>query len=51
MKGGIEVETKNKKNNRSPGIQKVLANTSYKSAKSIIDKDKVVFRDILQRVN
>ena len=38
-----------KKNyNISPGIRKVIVNQSYDTAKPLTDKDKLIFRDILQ---
>ena len=45
-KSGTEVEINNKKYNINPGIQKLLVNISSKSAKSMNDKYKVVFRDL-----
>ena len=47
--GGTEVEINDNKYNITPGIQKVLVDSTYKTAKSINDKDKVVFRDMLQK--
>ena len=46
--GGTEVEIKDKKYNITPGIQKVLVNTSYNTAKSINDEHKLIFRDMFQ---
>ena len=47
--GGTEVEINDKKFVIAPGIQKVLVITSYYTAKTMNDKNKVVFRDMLQR--
>ena len=44
--GGLEVEINDKKYYLTPGIQKVLVNTSYNTAKSMNDKDNLVFRDM-----
>ena len=41
-----EVEIIDKKFNITPGLQKVFTDQSYKTAKSMNDNDKVVFRDI-----
>ena len=41
--GGTEVEINDNKYNITPGLQKVLVDTSYKTAKSMNDMDKVVF--------
>ena len=43
------VEINENKYNISPGIQNVLVDHSYDSAKSMTDKDKLIFRDILQK--
>ena len=47
--GGTEVEIKDKKHNKSSGIQKGLVHSTYKTAKSMNDKDKVAFRHLLQK--
>ena len=46
--GGTEVKINNKKYNITRGIQNVFTNRTYKSAKSLNDNEKVVFRDFLQ---
>ena len=51
MSGGTENEINNKKYNITQGIQKVFTDTSYNTAKSMNDKDKLVFRDILQKAD
>ena len=48
--GGTEEEINNKKVNITRGIQKVLVDTSYYSAESMNDEDKVVFGDMLQKI-
>ena len=47
--GGSEVEINNEKHNITPGIQKVLVDSKYKTAKSMSDMEKLVFRDMLQK--
>ena len=49
--GGTEVEVNGKKYNVIPGIQNLLVNTSYNTIKSTNDKDRVVFRDMLQKID
>ena len=49
MLRGTNVEINENKYNISPGILKVLVDQSYDTAKSMTDKDKVIFRDILQK--
>ena len=49
MLRGTKVEINENKYNISPGIRKVLVNQSYDTAKSMTDKDKLIFRDILQK--
>ena len=49
--GGTEVEINDKKYNITPGIQKVLVNTSYTTNKTTNDEDKLIFRDMLQKIN
>ena len=44
---GTEVEINDNKYNITPGLQKVFTDKTYKTAKSMNDKDKVAFRDIL----
>ena len=46
---GTEVEINDEKFNITPGVHKVLVDTSYKTNKSMNDLDKVVFRDMLQK--
>ena len=46
--GGTETEINSKKFKTIPGIRKVTVDSSWKTAKSMNDMDKVVFRDILQ---
>ena len=48
---GTEVEINDRKNNITPGIQKVFTDTSYNTAKTMSDTEKVVFRDILQKTD
>ena len=48
---GSEVEINNKRYNIIPGIQKVLVDSEYKTAKSMIDMEKLVFKDMLQKKN
>ena len=49
MVRGTRVEINENKYNISPGIRKVLVDQSYDTAKSRTDKDKLIFRDILQK--
>ena len=49
MLRGTKVEINENKDNISPGIRKVLVDQSYDTAKSLTDKDKLIFRDILQK--
>ena len=49
--GGTEVEINDNKYNITPGIRKVLVDSSYKTAKSMNDMDKVVFRDMSTKTN
>ena len=49
MLRGTEVKISNNKYNTSPGIRKVLVDQTYDTAKSMTDKDKLIFRDILQK--
>ena len=49
MLRGTKVEINENKYNMSPGIRKVLVDQSYDTAKSMTDKDKLIFRDILQK--
>ena len=48
MLRGTKAEISGNKYNLSPGIRKVLVDQSY-TAKSMTDKDKLFFRDILQK--
>ena len=45
--GGTEVEINDNKYNITPGLQKVFTDKTYKTAKSMNDNDKIVFRDII----
>ena len=49
MLKGTMVEINENKYNITPGIQKVLVDQIYDTAKSMTDKDKIIFRDILQK--
>ena len=49
MLRGTKVEINENNYNISPGIRKVLIDQSYDTAKSMTDKDKLIFRDILQK--
>ena len=49
MLRGTTVENNENKYNTSPGILKVLVDQSYDTAKSMTVKDKLHFRDILQK--
>ena len=49
MLRGTKVEINGDKYNISPGIRKVLVDQSYETAKSMTDKVRLVFRDILQK--
>ena len=51
MLRGTEVKIINIEYNVTPGIQKVITDKSYNTAKSMNDKEKLVFRDILQETN
>ena len=46
---GSKVEINENKYNIAPGIRKVIVDQSYDTAKSMTDKDKLIFRDILQK--
>ena len=48
VSSGTEVEINGKNNNITPGIQKVLTNTSNIPLKNINDKDKEIFINILE---
>ena len=48
MLRGTEVEINDNKDNITPGLQKVFTDKTYKTAKSMNDRDKVVFRASLQ---
>ena len=48
---GIEVQINDNKVNITPGNQKVLVDQSYNAIKSMNDTSKVVFRDMLQKLN
>ena len=47
--GGNEVEISGNKYDITPGLQKVFTDTKYETAKSMSDRVKVVFRDILSK--
>ena len=47
--GGTEREINDNNYIITPGIQKVLVDSKYKTATSVNDKDKVVFRDKLRK--
>ena len=49
MLRGTKVEINENNYKISPGIRKVLGDQSYDTAKSMTDKDKQIFRDILQK--
>ena len=49
MLRGTKLEINENKNIISLGIQKVLVDQSYDTAESMTDKDKIIFRDILQK--
>ena len=46
---GTQVRINKKIFNITPGIQNVLVDSSYNTAKSLIDMDNVVFRNMLQK--
>ena len=46
---GTEVKINDNKYNITPGIQKVLVDSKYKTAKSMKDTEKIVLRDILKK--
>ena len=47
---GTEVVINDKEYNITPGFQKVFTDTSYNTAKSMNDMEKLVFRDILKKL-
>ena len=49
--GGTKVEISGNKYDITPGLQKVLIDKKYETAKSMSDTEKVVFRDILSKTN
>ena len=49
--GGTEVEINDNKYNITPGLQKVFTDQSYETAISMNDTEKLVFRDILLKLN
>ena len=49
MLRGTKVEINENKYNITPGLRKVLVDQSNDTAKSMTDKDKLIFRDILQK--
>ena len=50
MLDGTEVKINDKIFIKTPGFQKDLVNKSYNTAKSLKDTDKLVFRDMLQKL-
>ena len=46
-----EVKINDREFNLTPGIQKVFTDTSNKTVKSMNDMGKIVFRDILQKID
>ena len=51
MLSGTKIQIDGNEYNITPGVQKVFTDTKYETAKSVSDKEKVVFRDILQKTN
>ena len=51
MLHGTKVEVDDKEKNITPGFQKVFTDTSYTTAKSMSDTEKLVVRDILQKTD
>ena len=51
MLQGTKVEINENKYNMTPGLQKVIVDQSYDTAKSMTDKDKFLFRDILRKTD
>ena len=49
MLRGTNIKINQNKCNKSPGIRNVSVDQSYDTAKSRTDKDKLLFRDILQK--
>ena len=49
--GGTEVEINDKKYNKSPGIQKLLTDTSSIPLKKLNDKDREIFKSILESLD
>ena len=49
MLRGTKVEINENKYNITPGLRKVLVDQTYDTAKSMTDKDKLIFRDTLQK--
>ena len=43
---GTQVEINDNKNNITPGIRHLLVDSTYKTAKPMKEKDRLVFRDI-----
>ena len=48
---GTEVKSNDKEYKITPAIQKVFTDTSYNTAKSMSDTEKLVIRDILQKTD
>ena len=51
MLSGSMVEINDKEYNITPAFQKVFTDTSYNTAKSMNDMEKLVFRDTLQKTD
>ena len=49
MLRGTKVENNENKYNITPGLRKVLVDQSYDTPKTMTDKDKLIFRDILRK--
>ena len=47
LPGGTKIEVNENEYDLTPGLQKVFTDHSYDTARSMSDKDKVIFRDIL----
>ena len=47
--GGTEVQINDNKVNITPGLLKVIVDSSFKTMKSMNDLEKVIFRDMLQK--
>ena len=49
MLRGTKIKINNKEYNITPGFQKVITDKTFDNAKSMNDKEKLVFRDFLQK--